>query len=270
MTQATGKQYPVGLRYGAAFALNSAGYPNASSPTTPYEGVQFTSADTLDLTIPDMRTVVHPGDDRVAAVDYLPTLDAVTGTLTVSLYDLDLIALLTGALVNDIGEMDSVSWFTDEQGAEPSVGLFFYQQSLNNTVKARNWRSIIVPSARCIPRPVGMTATQTSMPYMIAVNPVSNQLWGTALTSNANGVLEHGFVEFHSEYKPWLANWLANGTATVFSFSASHQAYSTAKVAVFDNGVDVTGSVTVATTGVTFNPAPTAGHIISVWYEQAV
>jgi hypothetical protein len=114
-----------------------------------------------------------------------------------------------------------------------------------------------------------MTATQTSMPYMVAVNPVSKQLWGTALTAVTNGALEHGFIEFHSEYKPWLANWLANGTATEFSFSASHQAYSIAKVTVFDNGTDVTGTVTVATDKITFSPAPTADHIISVWYEQA-
>lgn len=270
MTQATGKQYPIGLRYGAAFALNSSGYPNASSPSTPYEGVQFASADALDLTVPDMRTIVHPGDDRVAAVDYLPTLDAVTGTLTASLYDLDLQALLTGANVVDIGEMDSLSWFTDEQGAEPSVGLFLYQQSLSNATKARNWRSIIIPSARCIPKPNGMTADQTSIQYMIAVNPVSAQLWGTALTVATNGVVEHGFVEFHSEYKPWLACWLGNGTATEFSFSASHQAYSTAKITVFDNGLDVTGTYTIATDKVTAPSAPAVGHVICVWYEQAV
>jgi len=270
MTQATGKQYPIGLRYGAAFELNSAGYPNATSPTVPYEGVQFKSADTLDLTIPDMRPIVHPGDDRVAAVDYLPTLDAVTGTLTASLYDLDLMALLTGVLVNDIGEMDSMSWFTDEQGAEPSIGLFLYQQSLNNTVKARNWRSIIIPSARCIPKPVGMTATQTSIPFAIAVNPVSSQLWGTALTAVLNGATEHGFIEFHSEYKPWLASWLGNGTATEFTFTATHQAYSTAKITVFDNGLDVTATYTLATDKVTAPSAPTSGHVICVWYEQAV
>lgn len=270
MTQATGKQYPIGLRYGAAFALNSAGYPNATSATTPYEGVQFASADEFDLSVPDMRSIIHPGDDRVAATDYLPTLDAVTGTLTTSLYDLDLVALLTNVNVVDIGEMDSVSWFTNEQGSEPSVGLFFYQQSLNNTVKARNWRSMIIPSARCIPKAVGMTATQTSMPFMISVNPVSSQLWGTALTDATNGATEHGFVEFHSEYKPWLANWLANGTATEFTFSAAHQAYSTAKITVFDNGLDVTGTYTLLTSKVTAPSAPTSGHIISVWYEQAV
>jgi hypothetical protein len=270
MTQATGKQYPIGLRYGAAFTLTSAGLPNATSPTTPYEGVQFKSADTLDLTVPDMRTIVHPGDDRVAAVDYLPTLDAVTGTLTVSLYDLDLVALLTNTKVQDMGETDSVSWFTDKQGSEPSVGLFLYQQSLNDTVKARNWRSIWIPSCRCVPKPVGMTATQTSMPFMIAVNPVSAQLWGTTLTEALNGATEQGFLELHSEYKPWLANWLGNGTATVFTFSLAHQAYSTPKILVFDNGLDVTATYTLATDKVTAPSPVTAGHVISVLYEQAV
>jgi hypothetical protein len=269
MTQATGKQYPIGLRYGAAFSLTSAGLPNATSATVPYEGVQFKSADTLDLTIPDMRTIVHPGDDRVAAVDYLPTLDAVTGTLTVSLYDLDLIALLTGVKKVDIGESYSVSWFTDLQGGEPSVGLFLYQQSLNDTVKARNWRSIWIPSCRCIPKPNGMNATQTSMQFMIAVNPVSAQLWGTGLTVATNGATEHGFVEMQTEYKPWLANWLGNGTATEFSFSAAHQAQAVAKIACFDNGLDVTATYTNLVSKVTAPSPVTAAHIVSVLYEQA-
>jgi hypothetical protein len=269
MTQATGKQYPIGLRYGAAFELNSAGLPNATSPTVPYEGVQFKSADTLDLTVPDMRIITHPGDDRLAAQDYLPALDGVTGQLTASLYDLDLMALLTGVKKVDIGEMYSMSWFTDKQGSEPSVGLFLYQQSLNNTVKARNWRSLIIPSARCIPKPVGMTATQTSVPFMIAVNPVSAELWGTALTEAINGATEQGFSEYHSEYKPWLANWLGNGTATAFTFTLAHQAQATAKVLVFDNGLDVTATYTLATDKVTAPSPVTAGHVVSVWYEQA-
>lgn len=269
MTQATGNNYPVGLRYGAAFTLTSTGYPNATSPTTPYEGTQFVSADALDLNVPDPRQINHPGDDRLAATDYLPSLEAVTGTLTASRYDLDLNALLTGVTVVDIGEMDSMSWFTDQQGSEPSVGLFFYQQALAGSTKARNWRSILIPSARCIPKPGSMNANQNSLQYTISVNPTQAQLWGTALSVVTNGATEHGFVEFHSEKKPWLAAWLANGTATQFSFSANHQAYSTAKISVWDNGLDVTGTVTLATDKITFSPAPTSGHVIVAWYEQS-
>lgn len=269
MTQATGKQFPVGLRYGAAFALNSSGLPDATSPTTPYEGVQFHSANAFDIAFPDARQIVHPGDDKVSAIDYLPPLDPITGTLSVSRYDMTLNALLTGVLEYTPGEMDAMSWATDQQGDEPSVGLLLYQQSLAGVTKIRNWRSFLIPSARVIPKPGGMSADQVNTTYQIGVNPTTKQLWGTTLDITVEGALEHGFVEFHSEYKPWMAAWLANGTATVFSFSAGHQAQATAKIEVWDNGLNVTGSVTLATTDVTFSVAPTSGHVVVVWYEQS-
>lgn len=269
MTQATGKQFPVGLRYGAAFALTTAGYPNALSAVTPYEGVQFYGANAFDVTIPDARQIVHPGDDRVSAIDYLPTLEAATASLTVSRYDMTLNALLSGNDEYTVGEMDALSWNTDNQGSEPTVLLFLYQQSLSGVTKIRNWRSFLIPSARCIAKLAGMTADQQSTPYQVGINPTTKQAWGTTLAVNTEGCLEHGVAEFHSEYKPWLAAWLADGTVTEFNFSANHQAQATTKIEVWDNGLNVTGTVTLATDGVTFSPAPLSGHIIVAWYEQA-
>jgi hypothetical protein len=86
---------------------------------------------------------------------------------------------------------------------------------------------------------------------------------------NVEGALEHGVVELHSERKPWLVAWRGNGSATNFTFAAAHQAYSTAKMEVWNDGTNVTGTVTLATSGVTFGIAPTSGNIIVAWYELA-
>lgn len=269
MADATGKQYPVGLRYGSVFQLDSEGFPQAPT-TTYYEGRQFKGSRAWELTLPPPRTIVHPGDDRVQAVDYLPTLEAATGILRVSRYDIGLNALLTNVASYYVGEAVAMSWQTDQQGEEIDAGLFLYQQSLEGDTKVRNWRSFIIPSCRIIPTPGGMTDSQQDTVYNIAINPITRQLWGTALAMNVEGALEHGVVELHSERQPWLVWFRGNGAATTFAFNTNKLAYNTAKMEVWNDGVNVDApTVTKSTTNVVFGSPPANGNIVGVWYELA-
>lgn len=275
MTATSGKTFPVGLRYGSAFALNAAGIPAATTHTAPYEGLQFYGANAFNLTPAAPRKIDHPGDDRLLASDYLPPVESATATIEVSRYDLTLNALLTNTKTFSEGDITAMPWMTNQQGNEPSVLLFLYQQALNGSTRLRNWRGYIVPSARCIPQPAGMTANQTNVTYNVTINPVTSHPWGIALTANTEGATEAGVIEFHSEYQPWLAAWKGNNSATEFSFSANHLAYSTSKIKVWQwaigsgTSTDVTGTVTLATDKITFGTAPASGDIVIALYEQA-
>jgi len=275
----SGNEYPVGLRYGAAFALQTqttVAVPAATSATVPYSGVQFTGANAFNVTVADPRTIVHPGDDRVSAVDFLPTLDSTTASIEVSRYDMDLNAMLTGVKKFSELDMTMMPWATDAQGSEPTVALFFYQQSLNAATKVRNWRYYIAPACRCIPKPAGMSASQTNVAYNVVVNPTTALLWGTALTAATNGATESGIVEGHSEYQPWIAAWIGAGaTATKYPFALNKQAKSITKINLWhitSAGVvtNVTGGgATFETSGPTIAASIPATSIVVALYELA-
>lgn len=269
MATATSRQFPVGLRYGSAFQLNTSGLPMAPN-TSAYDGHQFVGSKAFELTIPPPRSIVHTGDDRVQATDYLPSLDAATAVLRVSRYDMGLNSILMNVNSFLIGEAQMMGWATDQQGEEADVALFLFQQSLEGTTKVRNWRSFFLPSTRCIATPGGMTDSPVDMVYNVAINPTTKHLWGTTLAEDPEGVTELGVLEVHTERQPWFTAWRGNGAATVFTFNANRQAYSTDKIAaVWNNGTDVTGTITKAVTGITFGVAPIDGNIICCLYELA-
>src|SRR5574340_408944 len=93
MTATSGKQLAVGMRYARAYALDSNGYPLVSS-TTVYEGLEFGGAKSFELNVPDARRIVHTGNDRVLALDYLPPNEPVSGVLRIARSEMDLNALL--------------------------------------------------------------------------------------------------------------------------------------------------------------------------------
>ena len=273
MAATSGNQFPVGLKYGSAFALTSNGIPSATNATV-YEGLQFVGANAFNLTASEPRKVDHPGDDRLLATDYLPPIDSATATIEVSRYDLTLNAFLCNVSTFAEADQTMMPWLTNEQGNEPTVGLFLYQQSLNASSKARNWRYFVIPAARCIPQPAGMTGDQTNVIYNVTINPTTKTLWGVTLTDGTNGATEAGIIEGHSEYQPWIAAWRGDAATTAFLFSANKQARSTAKISVWtvtDAGVvtEVTGTATLATTGVTISgPLPATTSVVAL-YELA-
>lgn len=272
MTATTGKQFSVGLRYLTAFALNANGRPAATSASSPYAGIQAAGAKTFNLTPPDPRQIAHSGDDRLLARDVLPPLEGATAEVMVAKNDYTLFSLLTGTLVQTIGEATALLWSTDQQGFEPVVGLMAYQQSLDASVGgvdggARRWRTIWIPKGKAIPKPSGMSEAAAEFPFSVTPYIVTAHLWGQAFSLVNNGATEAQFAEMMMTGKPWLDSWLGDNTTTVFTLSKT--ALTTAKISVFVDGTlkVISSDYTATTTAVTFLAAPALNADVNILYE---
>jgi len=266
MTVASGKQFPVGLKYAAIFELNSNGRP-AATGTTAYEGVEVEGEKAFSLTIPDPRKIVHSGQDRVLAVDYLPATEAAEGELRVSVEDQAVLALITDVLSYSVGEAKFVPIGTDRQGEEPQVGMMLYQQALDAAGKQRHWRCFIIASARCIPIVAGMGENAEDTRFKVAPSPTTKTLWGETLDADTAGASEATILIGMTKGRPKLVAFKANGSATDFSFPASAPARDVATISVWKNGTLVSSGLTPAVDKITFSVAPTSGDDIVVLYE---
>jgi hypothetical protein len=266
MGATSGKQLPVGLQYANIFALNSDGRP-AATAVTAYTGLEVKGAKVWTFSPPKPIKKTHLGNNRVMATDWLPSQEGAESELKASVYDYQLIALLSGVMTYAIGEATAVSMITDKQGFEPDVALHLYQQSLDLTTKVRRWRNILIPSARCIAHLGGMGNDPEDVTFAIAMNPVANHLWGAALAAVTEGALEQAYVEFMSEGPGKFVAYKADGTEDEYTLPST--ALSTGKMAVWDNGTPVTTGATKTTAKVTFTAPPTATHDIVIFYEEA-
>ncbi len=268
MSTPSGKFLAVGARSAVVFALNANGRPDASSPT-PYEGLDFSGPKAFSLTVPEPRRIVHTGADRVLAVDFLPATEPATGELRVPHDNHEIDALLTATNAYAVAEAAFMSEGTDKQGFEPQVGLLLYQQALDMDSGLRRWRGFVIPKARCIPMTPGMEENPVDVRYALAMTPVTQHLWGAALSVGTEGVTEAQFFRFITEYKPKVVAFKGDGATTDFLFPSDAPAVNVDKIAAWQNGTDVTSGITKATTGITFSVAPADGDDIVVWYEVA-
>lgn len=266
MSNTSGVQLASGFRHAVIFELDANGYP-AATGTSPYEGFTVVGPKAYTLTVPDARKIVHVGNDRVLALDFLPATEAMSAELRAAADDIPLNAMLTNVKEFQIGEAQVMPLGTDQQGSEPNIAMLFFQQSLAAGSKLRNYRFHILPKCRAIPMAPGMDDNAAEMRYSIAPSPSSTHLWGSALTVGSEGALEAGILDGQAEGRPAICAFKGDGSTTVFLLPADKPAKSTAKMEVWDNGVLVTGSVTLATTQITFAPFPATGHKIVVYWE---
>jgi len=265
----SGNQLAVGARGGFIFPLDTNGYPAATS-TTVYEGLEIKGLKASDLNIPNPRVITHAGNDRVLANDFLPSLEPITGEIRAANLGMSVNAAISNVLTYTEAGMTFMPWGTDQQGSEIDVALLTFQQSLDTDLKLRRWRVIIAPKMRAIPLASGMNENPNEQRYSIVSNPSNKHLWGTTLSVGVEGVTEASFHEGMSTYRPNLVAWKANGSATEFLFPTSKPAadFTTPLIKVWDNGTAVAGGdMTLAADGVTFDVAPTTGHIIVALYE---
>lgn len=269
MTAPSGNQLAVGARSGFIFELDANGYPAATS-TTVYEGLELKGLKAGDLNVPNPRVITHSGNDRALANDFLPSLEPITGEIRTANLGMGLNSTVMNVNQYTVGDMTFMPWGTDQQGQEIDVALILFQQSLDTDLKLRRYRTIIAPRTRAIPLSSGMNENANEQRYQIVTNPASKQVWGATLTSATEGATEAAFHEGMATYRPKLVAWKANGTEDNFLFPTNRPCADivTPKFAIWDNGAPVLAAdYTLAADGVTFDTAPTTGHIIVALYE---
>lgn len=271
MAAPTKKIFSVGANSARIYELNSSGYLNGTSATTPYDGVLLGGFTTLTLTYPDPTQVVHPGNNTVLQRDQLPSTDTSTGTLTVSRQDDDTIAIINNTKVVTVGESNVIGWGTNQEGNEPTLTLVAYNQAKDNSGN-RVWHTYVMPRVILSAKPQSMQREQSDLTYTLTPMRTSKNIGGVALSASTDGFTLTEVFDFQSNNRLHFAAFLGNNSATAFSFAAGLQAANTTGTAVWVNGVLKTGGgtdYTAATDKITFGSAPASNAVIIVMYELA-
>lgn len=262
------KLLPVGLQYAGVYALDG----NLIDPPVDdifYAGVEVVGPKAFTMNVPQARKITFTGNNVVLGVDYLPATEAMDGELSVSPVDLDLIAVLSGLSVQEIGPANGMPIATDKQGQEPQVGMIVYQQALSDGV--RFWRTLIFPSAKCIYMPSGMGETPEDTKYKVGPTVVKRHLWGTLLTRALHNCTNMQAFEVQSRYKPMLGAWRGSGASNEITFPDGFPAVNTDTIQVWDStGAEVTSGITKTVNGITLDDLDlynVAGTFYTVFYQ---
>jgi len=276
MTVSTGNQYFVGARKGYVMALSTAGYPAATAGgATAYQGTELSAIKGFEIATPDARRISHNGNDRVAAVDFLPSLEPVTGEIRVAPSLQTLNASLMNVNSFAVGNVKMMPWQTEDQGTEADVSLHIWQQSLDRDTKLRSYRSLLIPRARAIPVLAGMNDNPGEVRYQVIASPSTKEIWGTSLTTVLEGATEAAVIEVHSAQRPKIVTWLADVAQVAFDLPA---AFPSANVVTGYSACWVDGVLLVYGVGagkyeftdadtITLGTAPGVGKNVVLWYE---
>jgi len=274
MAVTTGKQYAVGFRSARVYALDSRGLIDAVDHL-PYEGIQVPSVKALEMTIPDVRRIVHVGDDRINAQDTLPRIEASSGVMRVGRNDYDLYAMITGTKVRTVGEMAKIGYATDKQGAEADIGMLAFQQSLDSAARTRRYHAYAFAILKAILAPGSMDENPAEYSYSLVPNTSTKSLWGEQYTELADGYIESEFDDWMTVSYPHIVAWVQDGVVAKFLFHADRPATSVDKIhgvwiaTTAQNYTTEDATATLALDGVTPTALPAAGTLIVCAYEYA-
>lgn len=262
-----------GFRNATIFGFNASGHLNALASSggtlTAYYGVQAEGARTLELNEPEPRVINITGDDRLYAMDALPALEGMTGTLTIARMNQALEAITRNVTNFTVGEAKGlIGGISNESGNEPQCALIAYRQALTEA-GARVYESVIFPKALLFARHSGYNQEAAEYQFSLVPQLVTQHIWETSLADGTEGATQAQCIRFITQYKPTIVAWQADGIETEFSFDTAKQAVSTSKI----HGVWVDGTVdataTLATDKVTPTSTPTVGQVVVCFYEVA-
>ena len=163
----TGRQYGVGALKCKIFELNSNGSPAATSETV-YSGAQMYGFKSLDLTIPDARTITHVGDDGPIQVDTLPPTEGMAGSAVFAEENQSNIAIVSNMNTFTVAGAQMYGLGTDQQGFEAQVCMMVYQKTLDSA-GARNYRTMFLP--KCTLQYKGAPFNENAAEHTFQVTP---------------------------------------------------------------------------------------------------
>ncbi len=272
MTAPQTLRHSVGLRNVQILSVASDGYPGATD-TTVYAGVTISGARALTLNDPEPRQIIHLGDDSVLQLDVLPPNEPITGELRVTKTNDVVDAVLTDDKSVTAGEIKLFGEGTSTRGSENQVFVLAYRQALEadpsgGTYGARRWDFRLM-KAFLIPRDGNMDENPEERAYTLRPQFMTEYPWGVDFATGTEGFTRAQVIRGISENKPRLVAFQGDNTTTTFAFEAAYPAVSTAKMAVWVNGVLASAGITPSTTSIVWTTAPTTAANIVVLYEHA-
>ncbi len=272
MTAINAILYPSGDRYGVVFELDqTTGRIKATSATTPYTGMRFVGKKAFALSIPKNRRIYHIDADRVGAADFLPPTEGASATINTSADDFNLDELISGNKQVTLGEAKQLAMLTSNQGYEPVVGLFMFQQAIDYANRLRAWRSFLAPRAKVIQQASGMGDREIDTQYDCVLIPSTTTALGVTLSTAIDGATDSQLFRLASRGRPAIAAWIGDGYTVDFNLEqpagTAAPALSTDKIVVVKNGIVQTVGFTKAVDKITFNTAPLSTDDLAVFWE---
>jgi hypothetical protein len=261
----------AGLRRCQIYLLDTDGYPSDDeSGISGYDGEEMSGIASFEYTTPDGQVIVHVGKDRVLAQDQLPSNAGATYRATSVKQDLNLDAMLTDTLVQELGEAQMGGLATSKQGAEPDVAVLFYRQALDTAVGASNlrrWQLDMFPVGRLVPKggPAGQGAGETQS-YQGTPGIATKSVWGTAFTEIANGFTDGQILRIHSEHPFRIERFTC--PAGSLTYTLQNTPISVAKTyATLEGVAETIASVSVQNKTATITSSPSASDVLVIGYE---
>ena len=258
-----------GVRRGRIYDLDAYGHPAATS-TAPYIGLNVYGIRAFNLTDPPARVISHFDGDKVAQQQTFPPTDASTGSITIDGSDMDLSALVGNIIKRDISGIEILPSMTDQRGNEPLVGILVYQAAKDSSGTI-GWHTRIVPRTTAIKSDGSLGENNYETTYNLAPSASDSHLWGEVMTNDAEGTEHAGWIEGFSSDPAMVTAWKADGVETDFDFEADHNAtdalYSVFRANASGVIVPITSGLTKLTTGLDFDYAVPANHILMAIHQ---
>lgn len=279
---ASGKGAGGGLRNLGIFALDSNNMPLvAAAAAAATTLMRLNVAKAFTPNYPDGQVIQFTGDDGPQGQLNLAPTELSNIELRTGVGNLVVDALLTGTNVVTLAGGKVIGRETDKDGCLAEVLLLAYQQAIDKdptspTFGGTTWRYFLVPLAQVRPYSGPMEeGNPGESKYTATPQKVKKYPWGIAFAILTEGFTEASTLEGFLDGPPVLDAWMGNATLLAFNFSAAPLDHTTPKmkvvhwVALTGVATDVTATVTLSATAVTFAAAPAADDLIFAFYPSA-
>lgn len=246
-------------------------------------GGQLIGVNTADVSVPEARTVVVQGDDRVLgqftfSSDALPTF-----TIESAVFDQVLTSLAQGTKRHAIGD----STFIGYQPKDPnyiSMCIVATSKGLTqdtSTINQKGFTTFTFPNVTIVPlgTPGLNNAQAQTNRYRVTVNNANKYPFGLAFSDTNNGTTEFSYLETNTENRTAMHTFIGDGSTDSFTLDQTVASDTDGdKTKIYVNGVvqtistDFTMSTTAGVTTVTWEAGsiPSAGEVCVVYYEYTL